>query len=100
MTSKPAITIRVEAAERLAALFRIERFVYLAVTLISFLLLVGVALQMISQKQGQVVEWGMLFGSTGLITVTANRVLQMWSQSLRMVSSEANTEATGESIDE
>ncbi len=84
------ITIRgrVAAVERLAALFKVERFVYLAVTTASFLLLVAVAGRMLYLGTAQVTEWVLLFGSSGLITITANRVLQMWSQALRLVAAE------------
>ena len=79
---------RVLAIERLTALFRVERFVYLGVTGVSFLLLIGVAGRMLIQGTAQTAEWVLLFGSSGLITITANRVLQMWTQALRMVASE------------
>ena len=88
MDSPQSLHNRLEVVERLATLFRIERFVYLAITAISFLLLLGVAVRMFIQDTTQIVEWGLLFGSSGLITITANRVLQIWTQALRMVASE------------
>ncbi len=88
MNESNALKSRVLAIERLAALFRLERFVYLAVTGISFLLLITVAGRMLVLGSAQTSEWILLFGSSGLITITANRVLQMWSQALRMVASE------------
>jgi len=88
MASPQALRNRLEAVERLATLFRVERFVYLAITALSFLLLFGVAVRMFLQGTAQIAEWGLLFGSSGLITITANRVLQVWSQALRMVASE------------
>jgi hypothetical protein len=88
MAEPVAIRGRVAAVERLAALFKVERFVYLGVTCASFLLLVGVAVRMLYQGSAETADWGLLFGSTGLITITANRVLQMWSQALRLVASE------------
>lgn len=88
MANPQALRNRLEAVERLAAVFRVERFVYLAITVISFLLLVGVAVQMFLLGTAQVGEWGLLFGSSGLMTITANRLLQVWSQALRMVASE------------
>lgn len=79
---------RVLAIEKLAALFKVERFVYLGVTGISFLILVAVASRMLFAGNVQPTEWVLLFGSSGLITITSNRVLQMWSQALRMIASE------------
>ena len=88
MARPPELRDRVEAVERLAHLFKVERFVYLGVTAISFLLLLTIAVRIFIQGGAQMAEWGLLFGSSGLITITANRVLQMWSQALRMVASE------------
>jgi hypothetical protein len=88
LASSPLLRDRVEAVERLAQLFRLERFIYLGVTAISFLLLLTIAVRIFIQGSAQLAEWGLLFGSSGLITITGNRVLQMWSQALRMVASE------------
>lgn len=88
MATPPTMRDRIEAVERLAYLFKVERFVYLGVTVISFLLLLTIAVRMLIQGSAESTEWVLLFGSSGLITITANRVIQMWSQALRMVSSE------------
>ncbi len=88
MANPPLLRDRVEAVERLAQLFKLERFVYLGVTAISFLLLVTIAVRIFIQGGTQIAEWGLLFGSSGLITITSSRILQMWSQALRMVASE------------
>lgn len=88
MASPHQVLSRLEAVERLAALFRFERFAYLAITGISFLLLLAVAIRILLQGQDYLAELGMLFGSSGLITITANRTLQVWTQALRMVASE------------
>jgi hypothetical protein len=88
MNESDGLSGRVIAIERLAALFRLERLVYLTVTGISFLLLLGVAGRILMAGTAQTAEWVLLFGSSGLITITGNRVLQMWSQALRMVASE------------
>ena len=96
MVSPPLLRDRVEAVERLAQLFKIERFVYLGVTAISFVLLLTIAIRIFIQGGAQTAEWGLLFGSSGLITITGNRVLQMWSQALRMVASEPADGTSGE----
>ena len=88
MASPAPLQDRVEAVERLARLFRFERFAYLIVTAISLAVLFAVAVRMFMRGDAQIAEWGLLFGSSGLITLTGNRVLQMWNQSLRMVASE------------
>jgi hypothetical protein len=97
MNPPQALGTRVQAIERLAALFKLERFVYLGVTGVSFLLLISVAGRMLFHGTAQTTELVLLFGSSGLITITANRVLQMWSQALRMVASEPVDGAGGKS---
>jgi hypothetical protein len=88
MSDAQVLRSRVAAVERLAALFKVERFVYLGVTGVSFLLLLAVAGRMLYQGSAQAAEWMLLFGSSGLITITASRVLQMWSQALRLLAAE------------
>lgn len=96
MTKLNAIHGRLEVVERLASLFRFERFVYIAITVASSVLMFAVAIRLIMAGTAQIAELGLLFGSSGLVTFTANRVLQMWNQALRMVASEPIDELTGE----
>ncbi len=74
---------RLNAVKELTAIFKLERMVYLGVTVISLLMLIGVAVSLI-QKEGSArnIELGMLFGSSGLITYTAGRLLHMWTLAL------------------
>jgi hypothetical protein len=89
MAANPqAFADRLDAIVRLTALFRVERFVYLTITIISFLLLAMVAVRMFIENALHIEELGLFFGSTGLITITANRVLQVWTQAIRMLASE------------
>lgn len=88
MASPQMLRNRLDVVERLVTIFKVERFVYLTITVISFLLLFGVAVRMFIQGTAQIAEWGLLFGSSGLISFTANRILQMYSEALRMVASE------------
>jgi hypothetical protein len=74
---------RLEAVERLTRLFRTERMVYLTTTMISLLMLVGSALSLMVRNQAGTAELTMLFGSSGLITYTAGRLLYMWSEALK-----------------
>lgn len=76
---------RVKAVERLTLLFRAERLVYLAVTGLSLLLLLTAAGLMIRDRRAGGAELTLMFGSSGLITYTAGRLLSMWTQALRIV---------------
>lgn len=74
---------RLEAVERLTKLFRTERMVYLITTMISLLMLVGSAMSLMVRNQAGTAELTMLFGSSGLITYTAGRLLYMWNEALK-----------------
>ncbi|HJR67147.1 MAG TPA: hypothetical protein VJ802_12040 [Gemmatimonadaceae bacterium] len=76
---------RVDAVERLTQLFRMERMVHLGVTSISLVMLLVSAGVLIVNKRAGSVELTMMFGSSGLITYSASRLLHMWNQALSMV---------------
>lgn len=79
---------RLEAVERLTRLFRLERLVHLVITTIALMmLLISAGVLIVSGKAGSA-ELTMLFGSSGLITYTASRLLHMWSQALRIIASQ------------
>ncbi len=76
---------RVRAVERLTRLFRAERFVYLSVTFLSLALLLTAAALMIYQKKAGAVELTLMFGSSGLVSYTAGRLLNMWNQAMKII---------------
>jgi hypothetical protein len=89
MTDPDALESRVRAVERLAQMYKVERLAYLAITVTSFLILLAVAIRLLYRDPEGWKEWaGLLLGPSGLIAITANRLLRMWTQSLRMVASE------------
>lgn len=77
------LKIRMETVERLTQLFKTERMVYLIITIISLLMLVGSGLSLIIRNKAGTPELTTLFGSSGLITYTAGRLLFMWSEALK-----------------
>jgi hypothetical protein len=79
------LSARVEAVERLTRLFRMERMVYLAITCISLLMLLSSAAILILNKKAGPAELTGLFGSSGLITYSAGRLLVMWNQALQLL---------------
>lgn len=76
---------RMEAVERLTKLFRMERMVHLGVTSVSLIMLLSSAGMLIYKGTAQSLELTMLFGSSGLITYSASRLLVMWNQALSLV---------------
>jgi hypothetical protein len=82
---RSTITTRMDAVERLTALFRLERLVHLAVTTISLAMLLLSAGILLYKGQAGPGELTGLFGSAGLITYSAGRLLFMWNQALRLL---------------
>lgn len=83
----PKLLEKLEAVERLTHLFRAERMVHLGVTSISLVMLLSSAGVLMLKGQAGAVELTMLFGSSGLITYAASRLLHMWNQALSIVAS-------------
>jgi len=75
--------------ERLATLFRFERMVHLGVTSISLLMLLASAAFLLFKGKAGPTELTGLFGSSGLITYSAGRLLVMWNQALRLLAGES-----------
>jgi hypothetical protein len=78
------LAARVDAVERLTKLFKMERMVYLGVTCASLIILLTSAGILIAAKKAGPGELTGLFGSSGLITYSASRLLVMWSQALQV----------------
>ena len=76
---------RMEVVERLTALFKAERLVHLAVTTVSLAILIASFLVLLYRKQAGQAELTMMFGSSGLITYSASRLLYMWTQAVRII---------------
>ncbi len=76
---------RLEAIERLTRLFRLERMVHLAVTTIALLMLLASAGVLIYERKAGSAELTLMFGSSGLITYSAARLLHMWDQALSLI---------------
>lgn len=88
----PQLTERIEAIKQLLKLFRVERAVYITVTVVSLVVLLGVAASLYLQKDSRTGEIIALFGSSGAITYTTGRLLRMWSEAVRLVSGSAQKE--------
>ncbi len=74
---------RLKVVERLTNLFKLERMVYLSVTILSLIMLIGSALSLMLRDLAGTAELTMLFGSSGLITYSAGRLLYMWDEALK-----------------
>lgn len=79
------IAVRLDAVERLMKLFKLERLVYLAATSVSVAMLLISAGFVIATRKATNVELVGFFGSSGLITFSAGRLLLMWNQALSLL---------------
>ena len=79
------LVARTEAVVKLTALFRTERLVYLAATGLAVAILLITAIVMLVNKQAGTPELTLLFGSSGIIAFTVNRLLLMWTTAMQSV---------------
>lgn len=86
--SESPLSGRMDAVERLTALFRLERLVHLGITSISLVLLLICAGVLLVKGNAGPAELTGLFGSSGLIAYSAGRLLFMWNQALRLLAGE------------
>ena len=90
------LNARMEAVERMTALFKMERMVHLFVTTSSLIMLIGCAGYLVWQSKDSLdnltVILPLMFGSSGLIAYSANRLLRMWDQALRILAPTDNDE--------
>ena len=71
----------------MVALFKMERVVYLIITLVSVIILIATAVSLIisSDDQENTIAIMGLFGSTGGITYSTGRLLKMWSEAMGLI---------------
>jgi uncharacterized membrane protein len=77
----------VNAVERLLGLFKFERCCYLIITIISFLVLLFIAILLLIKdfKNNYYIVIG-LFVPSGAIVYTCGRILKMWNDALQFIS--------------
>ena len=84
----PSITeidARLRAVERLISIFRVERYVYLGISILSFVILITFAIYMFvtSDGQGRSQVLTLLFlPPAGAVLYVSGAFLRMWSQAL------------------
>jgi hypothetical protein len=81
------LELRLQVVERLATVFRFERFVYLAGTTVTLIILLAAAVVTIVHKEPTPYEWGLMFGSSGLVAGSTGSIIYMWNRSISVVTS-------------
>jgi hypothetical protein len=79
------IDIRVTAVKDLTELFRLERLVYIAATTVALAIILTVAFITIRAGKADNANLTLLFGSSGILGYTANRLIVMWTMSIQLV---------------
>ena len=65
--------------------FRVDRYIYLALTTVSALMLLAAVANMLWRDQKDPVALGAVFGSSGFLTYSLSRVLTIWNQIIAIV---------------
>lgn len=85
MDNKELLTTALDALERLLRMFTVERYVYLALTAFSFLLLIYAAYLLVSSQTVDTQTLVAIFGSTGLITASSARISYFFNRAFSLV---------------
>ncbi len=83
---KAIVETTLSALERLLAMFAIERYIYLGITVASFLLLLYAAFSAVVSHQADTKILVSFFGSSGLFAVASVRVTWFFNQAFTLVS--------------
>ena len=94
MPPQSTLKERVKAIKDLLGLFRLERLVYVIVTLVSVLILMSCAVLMLFKEDNDPQLAIGLFGGSGGILYTSGRLLKMWSDALRMLGTVTEEESS------
>ena len=78
---------KVKAIRQLLELFKFERIVYLIITLISLVILLGCAIYLLLQGSSQIPAVIGLFTSSGAVAYTCGRLLKMWGDAIQLLGS-------------
>ena len=76
---------RIDAIKQLLKLFKLERTVYLVITVSSLIVLITCAIVLICKSSVGTPELVLLFSSSGGITYSTGRLLRMWSEAIRIL---------------
>jgi hypothetical protein len=85
MAKKEALAVALDALERLLKMFRAERYVYLVLTAISFVLMIYVAYLLATTGSANTATLVAIFGSSGLIAASSVRVSWFFNKAFTLV---------------
>jgi uncharacterized membrane protein len=65
--------------------FRPERFVYLIISILAFILIIYLAIDLYRQDKIEIDQLALFIGPTGFMAYAVTRILFMWSKSMRII---------------
>ena len=88
--NQPVVSVEtLEARKRIVAditnTYKAERYIYLSVSILSFLLITYLALDLYKQEKIGVEQLVLFLWPTGFLAVAVSRILFMWSNSLKFI---------------
>ncbi len=81
---------KVKAIKQLLEVFKFERMIYLGITILSLIVLIGCAVYLLMQDKNQVPAVIGMFSSSGGVAYTCGRLLKMWSDAMQLLGSIKN----------
>ena len=69
----------------ITAKFKPERFVYLVISILSFILIVYLAYDLYRQDKIALDQLVLFIGPTGFLAYAVSRILYMWSKSMKII---------------
>ncbi len=87
MDNSELVKTTLDAMERLLKMFMLERFIYLALTIFAFMLLIYASIQLFSNELISTTILVSIFGGSGLIAVTSFRVVWFFNRAFSLIES-------------
>jgi hypothetical protein len=85
MPKKEVLAAALDALERLLKMFRAERYVYLVLSAVSFVLLLYAAYLLVAAKNADTTTLVAIFGSSGLVAVSSARINLFFNKAFTLV---------------
>ena len=85
MKKEEILTVALNALRELLHIFRVERYVYLALTGLSFILLLYVGMLMFTTKEIDKTTLVAVFGSSGLVAASSARVSLFFNKAFTLI---------------
>ena len=85
MEKKEMLDAAMDALDRLMRMFALERYVYLALTGVSFVLLIYTAYLLVVSERANTAALVGIFGSSGLIAASSGRISWFFNKAFNLV---------------